>query len=873
MTIISERADSDKREQRPHRIHLQGRSQFPNPQQNPISPDVPSFPASPNGPFTPLTPQAVGVNFTGATLNDTRSFPPDSMGAAGPSQFIVAVNGRVRSFNKLTGAPDGVLNIDTDLFFQSVMTPPVTNNFTSDPRIRYDRLSQRWFIIMIDVPNQTGTSPDRIMVAVSDGPVITSLSSWTFYYFRHDLVSPAGDSGKFADYPTLGIDANALYIGVNIFGTRGQGSFANTTAFVVRKSSVLSPNNSPTNIVVTAFRSLIPSGNSPGPYTPQGVDNYDPNATEGYFIAVAGSSKFLIFGQLELRRISDPGGTPAISPNIDITVPLNSSPINVPHLGNTGGTAGNLDGLDYRLLGAHIRNGRLWTIENMGVDNAGTRNSTATRNGVRWYELQGIASGQTPALVQSGTVFQPSAANTTDQRSYWMGSVMVSGQGHAAMGFSTAGVNEFVNGGTVGRLVNDPLGTMRTPVLYTASSTAYNPRDSGGAPIDRWGDYSYTCLDPNDDMTMWTIQEFCNAANSYAVQVVRLLAPPPAVPTNCSPSTLAAGTNNVTLSISALSNGETGFFDPGNGFSNHLAASISGTGITVNSVTYSNPTHLTMNVSVAPGVTSGARTITVTNPDGQSATSASTLLTITGITNPPPIVDFDSPITDVHTFVIVFFTNRTAFASSYLWDFGDSHTSTATNPAHAYAAPGLYSVTLQASGPGGSTTLTKTNYMTVTDLSVPFPSFSAQPSNGYAPLTVQFTNHSLFATNYFWFFGDGSASPDDNPVNTYSNAGTYTVTLTAIGPGGTNFLVRTNYISVSNVPPPLIEAISLSNDLVTITWSSISGKVYRVQANVDLGTPTWSNLPPDVTATGPSTSHDYPVSFGHQSFYRVLFVP
>jgi hypothetical protein len=82
------------------------------------------------------------VNFTGATLNDTRSFPPDSMGAAGPAQYIVAVNGRIRSFDKQTGVADGVINVDTDVFFNSVMAPPATNNFTSDPRIRYDRLSQ-----------------------------------------------------------------------------------------------------------------------------------------------------------------------------------------------------------------------------------------------------------------------------------------------------------------------------------------------------------------------------------------------------------------------------------------------------------------------------------------------------------------------------------------------------------------------------------------------------------------------------------------------------------------------------------------------------------------------------------------------------------
>src|SRR6059036_288708 len=101
----------------------------------------------PTGP-APLIAQTAGLSFLGATLAETfSSFPPDTMGAAGPSQYIVCVNGRIRSFNKSTGVADGVLNANTDVFFQSVMTPPVTNNFTSDPRIRYDRLSQRWFVV------------------------------------------------------------------------------------------------------------------------------------------------------------------------------------------------------------------------------------------------------------------------------------------------------------------------------------------------------------------------------------------------------------------------------------------------------------------------------------------------------------------------------------------------------------------------------------------------------------------------------------------------------------------------------------------------------------------------------------------------------
>ena len=142
--------------------------------------------------------------------------------------------------------------------------------------------------------------------------------------------------------------------------------------------------------------------------------------------------------------------------------------------------------MDDRLFYAHLRNGRLWTAHSIGVNNTGVAGATNNRNAARWYELQNIASPGTPAVLQSGTLFDNNATNDANQRNYWIPTILVSGQGHAALGCSIAGTNERINAFTTGRLVGDTLGTLRDgpggAALpgYTASATAYNPPGDPG---------------------------------------------------------------------------------------------------------------------------------------------------------------------------------------------------------------------------------------------------------------------------------------------------------------------------------------------------------------------------------------------------------
>ncbi|HYX20376.1 MAG TPA: IPT/TIG domain-containing protein, partial [Thermoanaerobaculia bacterium] len=156
----------------------------------------------------------------------------------------------------------------------------------------------------------------------------------------------------------------------------------------------------------------------------------------------------------------------------------------------------------------------------------------------------------------------------------------------------------------------------------------------------RWGDYSFTSLDPADDMTLWTIQEYCNLTDSWGVRVVQLLAPPPATPASATPATIAPGQSSVLVTLGGLSTAGAAFFDAPPGYAKRLAVDVPG-GVSVNGVTVVDATTLMLDLNTV-GAPLGPRAVTVTNPDGQSRTSAAPILTL-GLGGTSPAVAAIAP--------------------------------------------------------------------------------------------------------------------------------------------------------------------------------------------------------------------------------------
>lgn len=218
----------------------------------------------------------------------------------------------------------------------------------------------------------------------------------------------------------------------------------------------------------------------------------------------------------------------------------------------------------------------------------------------------------------------------------------------------------------------------------------------------------------------------------------------------------------------------------------------------------------------------------------------------------PPVASFSANQTIGAAPLAVRFTDISLGdnITNWSWDFGDGGTDTVRHPDHVYTSPGTYTVSLEVTNAGGSNTSTRTGYIKVFD-PVPVADFTASPTSGGEPLTVQFFDTSTGSpTSWHWDFGDGATSPLQSPVHTYAAPGTYTVALTAGTSGGSTTLVRPAYIQVSQLFPvaDFTATPTLGGVPLNVTFTDLS-----------TGTPTaWSwDFGDGNNSTAQDPSHEY----------------
>ncbi len=164
-----------------------------------------------------------------------------------------------------------------------------------------------------------------------------------------------------------------------------------------------------------------------------------------------------------------------------------------------------------------------------------------------------------------------------------------------------------------------------------------------------------------------------------------------------------------------------------------------------------------------------------------------------------PTADFSIAETAGCVPMTINFTDAsTTNTTSWNWSFpgGTPSTSTEQNPVVTYEEAGEYSVTLNAANSSGNSTLTKTDYIQVSE-TLPTAEFSTE-INGEI---VSFVNESTGATSYSWDLGDGNMSTLKYPTNDYNIDGFYDIKLIVNNGCGSDTLVQTIIINPDNVLP------------------------------------------------------------------------
>lgn len=452
----------------------------------------------------------IGQNFTGVeygTYNtNSGALPPDNNGAVGLNHYVEFINGMFAVYAKTNGRQ---LELKTDIDFWGAAGVGIdTSSWTvSDPRVIYDPASQRWFASQIDIDEFTQIldmmlGANHFLFAVSETSDPTG--PWHGTSFDSD---PA--NGNFADFPTLGLDSQGVYLSGDMYDGASDPSaptalgptlvsfpkadlllptpnFANQTWFGIMdysaRGDVLQPAVTFDGSSTGAVLAVIDIGNTSSPYS--NLVSFAVQNAGGPGPATLGPATFVPI-------------TPYMVPdNAAVGAPLFT-------VVQPDGTS-DLQANDARLAAkVYTVGGVMYAVHN------------TLYNGhvaIRWYRLRASDN----ALLESGTI----AETNLD---LFFPSIAANGQGTVLICFNAAGSNTLVSAYAMAGLTVNGVTTFGNRILLKAGFVSYHGDDeAAGYPTSRWGDYSATSVDPADPTRFWTIQEFPSDVDVWSTQITEL---------------------------------------------------------------------------------------------------------------------------------------------------------------------------------------------------------------------------------------------------------------------------------------------------------------------------------------------------------------
>jgi hypothetical protein len=442
----------------------------------------------------------VGKNFNGSDNSSTFITPADSNGAIGPNHFVEFINGAFAIYNKTNGA--NISRIRDDEFWANAGVIISAFDDISDPRIIYDPTVQRWFASQVDFDGTVADAtslPNDFLLAVSDTADPTG--PWHGVSFQADP-----KSGFFADFPTLGVDANAVYLSGDMFSS---GNTVGCTIWSIPKADLLI--NEIPAVITNATSFGIMSFDDRGEILQPAI------CFDGSGIGdILAAGNIFAGTNLVASRVLDGGTVNATLPPAAV-IPVDPYTFPIDPVQPDG--SDNLSDNESRLSAyTYTADGILYAAQSIEV---------GTRAAIRWYRIN--ATNQT--LIESGTI-------TNSDLDLFFPSMAVTKNGVMLICCNGCSTNVPVSSyAFVGQTVNGVTSFSSQPTVLRAGNI---PNYQDGSFESRWGDYSTTTPDPSDPSRFWTVQLLPLTSSTWATRITEVLVVPQL--------TITTSGNNVNLS-------------------------------------------------------------------------------------------------------------------------------------------------------------------------------------------------------------------------------------------------------------------------------------------------------------------------------------
>jgi hypothetical protein len=452
------------------------------------------------GPFGPMP--AASKNFAGMSFNDVCSgftcgagWPPDPNGDVGPNHYIEAVNDAVAIYDK----NGNLLASFTEDHLWAGAGTPCDGNSQGDPIVAYDWLANRfvlsWFGFGTDIAGNPISPFYQCFAASKTADPVAG--GWWLYPVRMDPGTPgAPPVNDFNDYGKLGLWHDCLYYSSNEFNSSGNydgvafGSFSRADMY--------------SGAPLTYALGYLP-GVSPFPFTLMPANNQGTGAsaaqpgTPEYFVSESGVSFNFEVRTFTAGANCGAGGVLSAPTNVSQAAYTFRQGAVVPQP-NTTNTLDMIDDrimqkAQYRRIGATES---IWVTHPVGT---GGKNGAIA---MQWAQLD-VSGGVIATTPVQQQIYAPDASLNR-----FMGSLAVDIQGNMALGYTTSNATapNFPSIAYSGRLATDPLNTLPQTEVQLIAGSGSQTNHCGGAPCDRWGDYSAMSLDPADSCTFWVINEY-----------------------------------------------------------------------------------------------------------------------------------------------------------------------------------------------------------------------------------------------------------------------------------------------------------------------------------------------------------------------------